>query len=218
MSDRTVAVIPFGALERAKTRLGAYLSSVQRQTLAVAMLNDCIVALQQAKTVSRIVVVGPMSNKKLLTLPTGATYQLEGKPTLNGAVAVIVRAIPANDAVLVIHADLPTLTGADVDVFVASTPANGVALAAAADGGTPAICSTVGTAWQWQFGPHSFRLHQDAAAKAGIPVAVERRSSLTLDVDTPEDIAALDSSRCGPQTAAFLATLTRAIPQKSPAP
>lgn len=207
MSTPAVAIIPFGPLERAKTRLGAALSAVQRQTLAVAMLHDCITALSAATTVGRIVVVGPMSNKRHLVLPVGATYQLEGKPTLNGAVAVMVRAVPVGTPVLVIHADLPLLTAGDIDAFVTGTPASGVALAAAADGGTPAICCTMGTVWQWQFGPHSFRLHHDAAKTAGVPVVVERSSTVTTDVDTPEDLAALDPARCGIQTAAFLKTL-----------
>ena len=208
------AIIPFGAVERAKTRLGAFLAPVQRQTLAVAMLHDVITTLQACSTIADITVIGPLSNRRVVTLPAGARSQLEGKPTLNGAVAMAVRAIPAGAAVLVIHADLPLLDAGDVDAFVRATPADGVSLAKSADGGTPAICSLIGAAWQWQFGPRSFFLHRDTAAKTGIPCVVDDSSSLSHDVDTPEDLTGLDASKCGTQTAAFLATVKRTYTPK----
>jgi len=208
------ALIPFGAVERAKTRLGAFLSPVQRQTLAVVMLMDVIGVLQTTSSVDSIAVIGPLTNRKLFALPAGVRSILEGKPSLNGAVAMAVRAIPAGDSVLVIHADLPLLDAGDIDAFVRATPADGVSLAKSADGGTPAICSHIGTTWQWQFGPRSFFLHRDAASKAGIPYVVDDSSSLTIDVDTPEDLLGLDPALCGPQTAAFLQTVTRTYTPK----
>ena len=215
MTTSTVhVIIPFGAIERAKTRLGAFLSPVQRQTLAVAMLHDVITVLQAAHTIGDITVIGPMSNRRLMTLPAGVRSQLEGKPTLNGAIATAVRPIPVGDTVLVIHADLPLLDAGDVDAFVRATPADGVSLAKSADGGTPAICSRIGAAWQWQFGPRSFFLHSDSARKAGIPYVIDDESSLTHDVDTPEDLTGLDGSTCGSRTAAFLATVKRTYTPK----
>ena len=59
------ALIPFGAVERAKTRLGAFLSPVQRQTLAVVMLMDVIGVLQTTSSVDSIAVIGPLTNRKL---------------------------------------------------------------------------------------------------------------------------------------------------------
>lgn len=208
------ALIPFGAVERAKTRLGAFLSPVQRQTLAVAMLLDVILVLQTSSCVTSIAVIGPLSNRKILALPADVRSLLEGKPTLNGAIAMAVRAIPAADTVLVIHADLPLLDAGDVDAFVRATPADGVSLAKSADGDTPAICSRIGAAWQWQFGPRSFFLHRDTAAKTTVPYVVDDSSSLTHDVDTPEDLTSLDASACGSHTAAFLATVKRTYTPK----
>ena len=48
------AIIPFGAVERAKTRLGAFLAPVQRQTLAVAMLHDVITNCDSYQVISSL--------------------------------------------------------------------------------------------------------------------------------------------------------------------
>ena len=72
--------------------------------------------------------------------------------------------------------------------------------------GTNALLLRPPTAIAPAFGPGSRERHQSAAEAAGVDHAVVRLPSLELDVDTPEDLAALRASgRLGARTAAALA-------------
>ena len=76
--------------------------------------------------------------------------------------------------------------------------------------GTNGLLLTPPAAIAPAFGPGSRERHQAAAKAAGVDHAVVRLASLGLDVDTPDDLAALRrGSRLGARTAAELGAPAR---------
>ncbi len=92
---------------------------------------------------------------------------------------------------LIIHADLPLLSCADIDALLQAATHTGVAIAPDRHGrGTNALALRAGAALRPRFGPDSLAQHLRDAPKA----AVVRRQGLALDVDTPEDLAMAQAS------------------------
>jgi 2-phospho-L-lactate guanylyltransferase len=92
--------------------------------------------------------------------------------------------------VVIAHADLPrarTLAGLARDAsqpIVALVPCH-------RDDGTNVLAVPAGTAFQFSYGPDSFRRHVAEARRLGLGVRVVRDPDLAFDVDVPEDLAAL---------------------------
>jgi len=98
--------------------------------------------------------------------------------------------------VLVVHADLPALGTADVAALVAE-PAPVVVAPDGARGGTNALLLRHGPAsrvFRFRFGVDSFAAHLAEARERGLDVAVVERPGSQVDLDTPEDWAALPAA------------------------
>ena len=92
---------------------------------------------------------------------------------------------------IVVHADLPALSGPDI-AAAAQHAARGMVLAPSRDGGTSLIGGTGGT-FPFDYGPGSFRRHLSATrGRASILV----RPGLALDLDRPWDLEALRRLGC----------------------
>ena len=98
------------------------------------------------------------------------------------------RATRAENATLIIHADLPAATPEDIAALVAEDA--DVVLACAGDGGTNAMLLRPGISLRFAFGADSCARHLASARAAGLLVAVVARAGLALDLDRPEDVAA----------------------------
>ncbi len=86
---------------------------------------------------------------------------------------------------LIVHADLPLVTGPDLAAAAGAIPDGGIVLAPSHDGGTSVVGGRV-EEFTFAYGPGSFRLHLAAAARR--PVRVVVRTGLALDLDGPEDL------------------------------
>jgi len=112
-----------------------------------------------------------------------------GEPTpggLNAAAAAGVSAA-AGTPWLVIHADLPAITPADV-IAAAGLAVTGTVLAPSHDGGTSLIGGVV-SSFPFAYGPGSFLRHL-AAVDGRATVLV--RPGLALDLDAPRDLATFE--------------------------
>jgi 2-phospho-L-lactate guanylyltransferase len=99
--------------------------------------------------------------------------------------------------VLVVNADLPCATEADVRALAAALPDQGVALVEAADGTTNALALSSGDLFRPLYGPGSAaRFRALGAVAASIP-------NLRDDVDTVDDLERLHD-RLGRHTRAAL--------------
>ncbi len=119
------------------------------------------------------------------------------------------------DCVALLPGDCPLLDPAELDAALDRMRAGRVAIVPDRHGtGTNALLLSPPDAIGPAFGPESCARHADRARRAGHEVAVEPLDSLALDVDTPDDLAALAEAlerapHRAPATAAELARLGR---------
>ena len=93
---------------------------------------------------------------------------------------------------LLLPADIPLVTKADIEALLAEHRCPGVSLAAAgSDGGTNALLVSPPTIIAPAFGDNSCLRHIAHAREQGFQPAVVNTPGLSLDVDTVEDIRAL---------------------------
>jgi len=174
---------PFGV---AKQRLSPVLGPGQRRRLGRAVAAHVInAALGTGCTVA--VVTGDEGVANWATRLGARTIAEPPGGGLNGAAAEAVVAARRKDlAWMVLHADLPTLTQADLSAALAATPERGVLLAPSHNGGTSLISADLET-FSFAYGPASFRRHLAAASRHDHRVLV--RPGLAIDLDGPEDLA-----------------------------
>lgn len=93
------------------------------------------------------------------------------------------------DALLVLPADLPTVTAADVTALAhAGQDSPCVVIAPSEDNGTNALLLHPMDAIEFAFGVDSFSRHQEQAVQQNIPFNVIHSSTLAFDVDRPADL------------------------------
>jgi 2-phospho-L-lactate/phosphoenolpyruvate guanylyltransferase len=183
-------VIPFAGVE-GKTRLHA--TAETRRELSLAMLGDVLAA---AAAVGDAYVVTADEDAAALAreLRVGAVDDPGGG---QGAAVAAALARLGPQPVLIVNADLPCATPADLRALAVAAPA----LVEAGDGTTNALALTTPRAFAPLYGPGSaerFRAYARAT-----PVAIP---NLADDVDTLDDLERV-RRRCGPRTQAALETL-----------
>ena len=95
--------------------------------------------------------------------------------------------------VLILPADLPAVSAADIDALVQAGRSGGISIAPdAADTGTNALCLASAHPFRFQFGPDSKRLHVEEAQRLGLNPQVVRLPGLEFDVDLPTDLQRLE--------------------------
>ena len=178
-----IPVKPFGV---AKQRLAPVLDPEQRRRLGRAVAAHVITtALATGCTVA--VVTGDEGVAAWAERLGASSIAEPSTGGLNHAAAAAVAAAHRRAlAWMILHADLPTLTPADLLDALAATPDNGVLLAPSHDGGTSLIAADLAT-FPFAYGRASFRRHLGAAAQLAHRVLV--RPGLAIDLDGPEDLA-----------------------------
>src|SRR3954447_3434044 len=208
---RTVAVLPVKRFARAKQRLRAAVDGMARERLASAMVGDVLEVLSGAEELVRVVVV--TAEPSVAELATGAGAHVVHDPDEAGQSAAaalgIVAAVRELDAqrVLLVPGDTPSLDPGELSALLARREP--VVIVPDRHGtGTNGLLIAPPTAIAPAFGPGSRARHEAGARAAGVEWAVAQLPSLTHDVDTPEDLAALRArGGLGPRTDAALAEL-----------
>jgi len=204
------AVVPAKALVGAKSRLLPFLPREAVEKLCLAMLADVVEALRGVPQLARVAVVTPDETVAEAARAAGAEVMLRPEPGLNPAIEAAAAAFAPgpDDAVLVVLGDVAGASSAELARLLAALPGRGVALAASRDGGSAALLRRPRDVIAAGFGPDSAREHRERAARAGVPCVELALPSLAIDVDEPEDLAALRASGgAGPRTRALLARL-----------
>lgn len=189
------AIVPVKPLRRAKSRLASVLSRDERAALSKEMLVRTLDVLSTVPQVEKILVISRDSRALALAREHGArTVTEQGGSQLNKALiraTVLARGYGVS-SVLVLPADLPLLTKADVEKLV-STADNPPVVVIAPDRrgtGTNALLSSPPGLIEYDFGPDSFKRHSACAEAAGARVEICELPSLELDLDLPEDLEA----------------------------
>jgi 2-phospho-L-lactate guanylyltransferase len=175
-----VAVVPMKSLPLAKGRLAPVLDAAGRRALAQRMLDHVLDTLRQAGLPS-------------IRVASGAGDDSD----LNRDVTDAARAVQADGAVdlLLVMADLPYLSVADIRALIEAGQRSPIVIAEAKDGGTNALVLRPPTVLEFTFATNrpSAALHGERARAAGIEPVVVRRPGLARDIDTPADLAQLVS-------------------------
>ena len=179
---------------RCKTRLSEALGSAARLELVRSMLTAVLSAARGAHTVLHIIVVSPARD----SVPADVPVLADSGECLNGALKQAHRVLREFGCreVVILPADLPTITAADIDALVRAGRQGGFAIASDAAGvGTNALCLASAHPFRFQFGPDSKRLHLQEAERTGLGAQIVRLPGLEFDVDSPTDLDRLDRQR-----------------------
>jgi 2-phospho-L-lactate guanylyltransferase len=211
-----IAAVPVKDLVNAKQRLVPALSPAERRDLARAMLGDVLEALVAALPGS-VVVITTDAEVQALTRAAGAECWIESANRGHtAAVAFAQQQATARGLArfLTIPGDVPCVTADEVATLCGAldeTP--GVVFVPSRSGlGTNAALLAPPGAMPLTFGEPSFANHLAAARAAGLSPRVLELPGIGLDVDAPDDLAALLER--GPHTRS--ARLLRGFPSGAP--
>jgi 2-phospho-L-lactate/phosphoenolpyruvate guanylyltransferase len=194
MRNGACALVAIKARTLCKTRLAPVLAPPARLQLVRAMLEAVIAAAQGAQTLHQIVVVSPERD----CVPAGIPVLADTGGGLNGALFAAQVALQEFGCreLVVLPADLPHLTAAEIDSLVRAGRRSGFAIApdAAAVGTNGLYLSTL-RPFRFQFGPDSCHLHLQEAQNVGLKPEVVHLAGLQFDVDCPADLHRLEEQR-----------------------
>ena len=191
---RAVAVLPVKRFADAKQRLSTGLAPGTRRALAEAMLTDVLVALRRTEGLDEVVVVTAEPVAEALALGYGARVVSDTREAGQSPAAQLgLDAVEGADVVLLVPGDCPALDPTQLTALLQSVePAPSVVLVPDRHGtGTNGLLLHPPSAIEPSFGPGSRDRHTALAEDAGASLRVEEMPSLVLDVDTPDDLAAM---------------------------
>jgi 2-phospho-L-lactate guanylyltransferase len=189
------AVVPVKELEGAKMRLAALLPSQMRQALMLAMLQDVLAALAEARGLAGVAVVTVDATAREVAMEYGARIIETGaRDGHTGAVSAAARLLAEEGChgMLTVPGDIPLVTPREISQLLeahAPQPAFTIAPSRDERGSNAIICSPPDVV-PLRFGEDSFVPHLRAAEACGIRPTVLRLPGIALDLDTPEDLAA----------------------------
>lgn len=194
---RTLAVLPVKRFSGAKHRLGTGLAPEQRAALAQAMYRDVLTALLKSTMVDHLVVVTRGSEARETAIEFGAEVVADEELGHNAAASLGIRTALEEraDRVLLVPGDCPALDPIQLDELL-SRPVAAPSVLIVPDRhgtGTNALVLTPPGALAPSFGPGSCERNAGEARAGGVSAEVVEIPSLATDVDTPEDLDALES-------------------------
>jgi len=204
------ALVPVKPLAASKSRLIPHLGRAAAERLALAMLGDVVEALLAVRGLGRVAVATPDPDVARAAREAGAEVLLREDAGLNAAVeAAGAELAPGpDDGLLVVLGDVAGVRPEEIEALLGALDGPGVALAPSQDGGSSALLRIPRDAIPAGFGPGSAKVHRDLAARAGVTFRELPLASLAIDVDAPEDLAALRrTGGAGPRTRALLEAL-----------
>ena len=175
------AIIPIRSFAGGKERLASALDPETRQMLATAMAARTVLAAEEALLLPAIVTADPGVSSWAVSL--GVAVIEEGGGGLNGAADDGVRWAAANNMQwVVLHSDLPLVTGSDLGGIGAAIESGTAIIAPSADGGTTALSSP--RPIEFRYGAVSAQLHLAQMTN----VEIMARTGLLHDLDSLSDL------------------------------
>jgi 2-phospho-L-lactate/phosphoenolpyruvate guanylyltransferase len=192
---RTVAILPIKTFAQAKQRLRDGLTPHDRRALVEAMFADALVALGRVPALERIVVVSGDRVAQRIAGGYGASIVEDDERGHNAAAARGVQVVIEDgiERALLVPGDCPMLSARDIEALL-EHPVGERSVLIVPDRhgtGTNALLLTPPDVLSSSFGPDSRRRHLAEAAAAGVPAEVVELESLGLDIDTADDLEAL---------------------------
>ena len=193
----TIAILPVKSFGAAKQRLAAELGGGARQALAQSMFSDVLSALRHVNGIESIAVI--TADRVAESAAFGERVQVLRDTEEAGqsqATSIGVRhALGAGfESALLVPGDTPLLDAGEIDELLVRSREQDLGVVIVPDrhgSGTNALLLSPPDAMEPSFGPDSLKRHRAAAVASGRRHAVARVPSLSLDVDTPEDLSEL---------------------------
>ncbi|MEP7059820.1 MAG: 2-phospho-L-lactate guanylyltransferase [Actinomycetota bacterium] len=193
-------VLPVKSLSEAKSRLEPLLTPLERAVLTLAMLEDVLDVTEQLRGWATWV-ISPDEAVLEIAVRRGASPIVEETPSLSAAMEQVGEEAVGRGAesLAVLLPDTPFVTSAALTRAVHTL--GPVVLGPARDGtGTNLLIRRPPGALAARFGPDSYRLHLQEAAKADIPISVVELPEIGFDLDLPGDILTVLNDRKGGRT------------------
>ena len=187
------AVIPVGALDGAKSRLGAVLDAEERHDLALRLAEDTIRSAVATPDIAETLVITPDDTVRAVAMAAGARPLLQRSRGLNAGLREARAEALAGGAtaMLILPIDLPRVSPAALSVLLDTLRDDAgplVALVPDRHGrGTNALLLAPPDVIDVCFGGDSHAAHAAAAADVGARF-IDLDGPLTYDLDTPDDL------------------------------
>jgi 2-phospho-L-lactate guanylyltransferase len=189
------ALVPLKDLVQAKSRLAGLLRPSERRALAQAMIEDVLAVLEAHPEIEQVTLVSDDPGASLLAQQYQADHWSEDSlgcrglnPLIEGASE---RLLGSGEVpLIVLHGDLPLLTGEDISAVLQSQRVLG-GLIIGCDRraiGTNLLAYDSDSVPRFCFGSNSCAEHQASAQRRGIPVEILQRIGTSLDVDEFYDL------------------------------
>ena len=177
------AFIPIKKFSSSKNRLAKIISSSERKILAASMAKKTIDTLHNSKICNSITVVTNDSN---LHLDYSTSYFTNS--SLNDALNEAIYAQTTNDAVLIMHADLPKINEIDLHELAHSFDMKKVSIISdLSSQGTNCLMFNSAISFDLKFGFNSYNLFMDEFKNNGLKFKDISIESLQDDLDSEED-------------------------------
>jgi len=190
-----VAAVPIKDLENAKQRLVRLLTPGERSELARAMLGDVLRALKAAR-LDHVWVVTRELAVAMLAHPLGA--QPLAEEDNRGHTAAVARAQAeamqlGASVFITVPGDVPCVTAEEIRALADAAVGTPAAVFAPSRSGlgTNGVALKPPDAMRLRFGEPSFENHVAAARALGLAPRALTLPGLALDIDAPDDVAAL---------------------------
>jgi 2-phospho-L-lactate guanylyltransferase len=188
------ALVPVKARAAGKRRLSAVLDEAARAALVQGMLEHVLGQLRRCASLDGIAVMSADPNGLPPDILWIGDAGVEINESLRGALSAL--SVRGAKRGVVVAADLPWLSAAEVSALIAASEACGIALAPDRhDSGTNALALALPSRFCTHFGPGSLALHRAESTRLGLTPAIVRLSGLEFDVDVPGDLTLLDRGR-----------------------
>jgi 2-phospho-L-lactate guanylyltransferase len=202
---RTLAVVPVKSFSSAKQRLSHGVASGARRSLAQAMFADVLGALRRADALDAIAVVTDDISAEAIARRDGVVVlRDDARSGQSDATMIGVGYAQAEgfEQVVLVPGDAPLLDPGELDELLWRAEREAIEVVIVPDRhgtGTNGLVIAPPGAFEPAFGPGSYERHLAAAKRSGAAYRTVELPSLALDVDTPDDLAALWSLLDGPR-------------------
>jgi 2-phospho-L-lactate/phosphoenolpyruvate guanylyltransferase len=204
---RVVAIVPIGALEGAKSRLGETLDAEERRDLVGRMLERTVRAALATPGIAEALVVSPDREALAAAARLGGRTLLQRSQGLNRGLGEARDDAVAGgaEAIVVVAIDIPLVSAESLAQLIAPLTVIRerplVVLAPDRHGrGTNALLLAPPDAIEFGFGGDSRASHAACAEESGARY-VELDGPLSLDIDTPDDLLLVESLATEPSDA-----------------
>jgi 2-phospho-L-lactate guanylyltransferase len=192
---RGILLIPVKNLSGAKQRMAAALDQPHRSQLAEAMLRDVMSAASEVLGRVDVALVTGDDQARQLAIEFGFLI-IEDTRNESETAAIAMATHWAEergyDTTIVIPADIPLITSAELRAVLDAAPAEGAVFVPAYDRrGSNCLLRRPASLIPLRFGNDSFLPHCEAMHKTGKPLVILELPGIALDLDNPQELAML---------------------------